>query len=61
MMSGDARVALVESRRDLRADLPDETAQLVRSFAAHRRAMNAARELRQKFHAFRARKLSTHE
>ncbi len=60
-MSGDERVAVAESRRALRAEFPDETPALLKSFAANRAAIRAAAAQRARFLAFRSAKLSAHE
>lgn len=60
-MSGDARVAFVESRRALRDGFADESAALAASFTAHFNTLRAAAAQRLRFRAFRAsRKLSSH-
>ena len=53
-MSGDERVALVESRRAIYGDQPDEHAALRRSFSAHHRALARRAALRDRFLTYRA-------
>jgi hypothetical protein len=53
-MSGDERVAFRESRRDLRAEAPDETAALRQSFRGHHQMLERRAAQRARFRAYRA-------